>query len=141
MPAWVRWALAAAVVLLIVGLPSARFRAQYAHAKRFREVAPGRCYRSGQMTAAGFRQMLDRHHIKTVINLQHEDPDPHLADGWLGKRHVREKDLCRQLGVAYHLITPDILPKPNRLDLQPPAVADFLTILDDEEAYPVLIHC
>src|SRR5439155_20167337 len=61
MPAWVRWALAAAVVVLIVGVPSAAFRMQYAHAKRFREVAPGRFYRSGQMTAAGFREMIRRY--------------------------------------------------------------------------------
>jgi protein tyrosine phosphatase (PTP) superfamily phosphohydrolase (DUF442 family) len=141
MPAWVRGALAAAVVVLVVGVPSAAFRVQYVHAKRFREVTPGRFYRSGQMTAAGFREVLRRYGIRTVINLQHEEPDPHLADGWLGKRYVREQELCGQLGVAYHLITPDILPEPNRLDKQPPAVADFLKILDDETAYPVLIHC
>lgn len=141
MPAWVRWLLAAGTVLLIVGLPTAAYRAQYAHAKRFREVVPGRLYRSGQMTEAGFRQMIGRHKIKTVINLQHENPDPHLVAGWLGKRTVRESELCRLLGVDYHLLTPDILPEPNRLDKQPPAVAEFLKILDDESAYPVLLHC
>src|SRR5438876_591887 len=141
MPAWVRWALAAVIVLVIVGLPSALFRAQYAHAKRFREVTPGRFYRSGQNTADGFREMIRRYGIKSVINLQHEDPDPFLANGWRGKRYVRESELCEQLNVRYHLIKPDILPKPNRLDVQPPAIADFLKILDDESAYPVLIHC
>src|SRR5438067_9458682 len=109
MPAWVRWALAAAVVLLIVGLPSALFRAQYAHAKRFREVSPGRFYRSGQMTAAGFRETIDRHGIKTVINLQNEDPDPLLRDRWFGKPYLPESELCNQLGVRYELLEPDIL--------------------------------
>src|SRR5437764_1136142 len=101
MPAWVRWALATVIVLLIVGLPSALFRAQYAHAKRFREVTPGRFYRSGQMTADGFREMIRRYGIKTVINLQHEDPDPDMAKGWLGSRGTPESKLCRDLGVRF----------------------------------------
>src|SRR4051812_19060484 len=99
MPAWVRWLLAAAVALLVVGPPVALYRAQYAHAKRFREVSPGRFYRSGQMTESGFREMIDRYGIKTVINLQHEDPDPALRRNWLGKPGIREKELCEQLGV------------------------------------------
>src|SRR5438046_2978594 len=51
MPALVRWVLAAVIVLLIAGVPFALYRAEYAHAKRFREVTPGRFYRSGRLTA------------------------------------------------------------------------------------------
>ena len=58
----------------------------YIHAKRFREVVPGKFYRSGQMTADGFRETITATSIKTVINLQHEKPDPFLIDHWLGKR-------------------------------------------------------
>src|SRR5205823_15023141 len=54
MPNVVRWVLAAVLVLLVLGPPLALYRFQYFHAKRFREVTPGRVYRSGQMTAAGF---------------------------------------------------------------------------------------
>lgn len=143
MPARVsrRWVLAAGVGLLVAGPPFALFRAQYAHAKRFREVSPARFYRSGQMTAPGFRATVARYGIRTVINLQNEDPDPHLLDRWLGKPVVHEKELCKQLGVTYHLLEPDILPEPNRLDKRPPVVDDYLAILDDESAYPVLLHC
>ena len=53
---------------MIVGVPSAAFRMQYAHAKRFREVAPGRFYRSGQMTAAGFRDMIRRYPLQRLAS-------------------------------------------------------------------------
>jgi tyrosine-protein phosphatase SIW14 len=141
MPAWVRWPLGVAIVVLIIGPPVALFRAKYATAKRFREDTPGRYYRSGQMTATGMRDAIERHGIKTVINLQHENPDPHMPERWLGKPSVRESELCKELGVRYVLLTPDILPKPNDLTKPPPVVDEYLSILDDETAYPILLHC
>src|SRR5207248_5379650 len=36
---------------------------------------------------------------------------------------------------------PDILPQPNSLDKRPPVLDKYLAILDDESAYPVLLHC
>jgi tyrosine-protein phosphatase SIW14 len=137
----VRWVLAVFVVLLVIGPPVIAYRYQYIHAKRFREVIPGRLYRSGQMTAAGFRETIDRYRIKTVINLQHENRDPLLANHWLGKSTLHESELCKQLGVKYILLTPDLLPPNNRLDVIPPAVDEFLKIMDDESNYPVLLHC
>lgn len=141
MPLWVRCAFAAVIIAVVVGPPIALYRAQYAHAKRLREVTPGRVYRSGQMTAGGFREAISRYQIKTVINLQHENPDPHMPERWLGKPAIRESELCRELGVRYVLITPDVLPEPNDVTREPPAVADFLKVLDDPTAYPVLLHC
>ena len=137
----VRWMLAVFVVVLVVGPPVIAYRYQYIHAKRFREVTPDRVYRSGQMTAAGFRETIDRYRIKTVINLQHENRDPLLVNHWLGKGTLHESELCKQLGVTYILLTPDLLPPNNRLDLIPPAVDDFLKIMDDESNSPVLLHC
>ncbi|AWM36111.1 Tyrosine phosphatase family protein [Gemmata obscuriglobus] len=136
-----RWVLGCVVAALVLGAPVALYRAQYIQAKRFREVEPGRLYRSGQMTAAGFREAVDRYGIKTVVNLQHEEPDPLLPDHWLGKGQVRESELCAQLGVRYRLLTPDILPPGNQLDWEPPAVKQWRDLLDDESNYPVLLHC
>ena len=78
---------------------------------------------------------------RLVINLQHEEPDPFLPDRWLGKRKVHESELCRELGAKYVLIKPDVLPPNNRLDVLPPAVDEFLKLLDDESNYPILLHC
>jgi tyrosine-protein phosphatase SIW14 len=137
----VRWILAAVAVLVALGPPVAYFRYTYVQAKRLREVTPGRFYRSGQMTAAGFRQTIQRYGIKLVINLQHEEPDPYLPDHWLGSGQIRESELCRELGVKYVLLTPDLLPPNNRLDMTPAAVEEFIKLLDDESSYPVLLHC
>ena len=135
------WVLGCVIAALVLGVPVALYRAQYVHAKRFREVEPGRLYRSGQMTAGGFRETIERYGIKTVVNLQHEEPDPLLPDAWLGKGKVRESDLCAQLGVNYRLLTPDVLLPGNQLDWEPPAVSEWRAILDDEANYPVLLHC
>ena len=137
----VRWILGGVVAMLVIAPPLIAYRYQYVHAKRFHEVIPGRVYRSGQMTADGFRETIERYHIKTVINLQHEEPDPFLPDHWLGKRQVHESELCEQLGAKYVLIKPDVLPPNNRLDVLPPAVDEFLKLLDDESNYPILLHC
>jgi tyrosine-protein phosphatase SIW14 len=130
--------LSAAAVALVP--PVALYRAQYIHAKRFREVDPGKLYRSGQMTAAGFREMIERHNIKTVVNLQHENPDPFLPERWLGKGTVHESELCKQLGVNYVLLKPDIFPPGNTVDKEPPVVQEWLDLLTDEN-YPILLHC
>lgn len=135
------WVLGAVVAALVLGAPAALYRAQYIHAKRFREVEPGRLYRSGQMTAEGFRETVERYGIRTVVNLQHEEPDPLLPDNWLGKGKINESALCAQLGVRYRLITPDVLPPGNQLDWEPPAVKEWRDLLDDESNYPVLLHC
>lgn len=137
----VRWLLAGIVLALVVGPPLALYRFEYIQSKRFREVTPGRFYRSGQMTVTGLRDVIERFHIKTVINLQHEEQDPFLVEHWLGRDTIKESELCQQLGVRYVLLTPDLLPPDNRLDQQPPAVAEFLRILDDESNYPILLHC
>ena len=106
MPAGVsrRWVLAAGVALLVAGPPFALFRAQYAHAKRFREVSPGRFYRSGQMTAPGFREVVARYGIKTVINLQNEDKNPQLLDHWLGTAFLLPVGIVGGMALSLYLI-------------------------------------
>jgi len=135
-----RYALGAGVVAVALVPPVALYRAQYIHAKRFREVEPGKLYRSGQMTAAGFRETVERYNIKTVVNLQHEQPDPLLPEHWMGKGVVHESVLCQQLGVKYVLLTPDVLPPGNTVDKEPPVVGEWLSLLKDEN-YPILLHC
>ncbi len=136
-----RWVLGAVVVAVVLAPPVALYRAKYIQAKRFREVESGRLYRSGQPTADGFREIVQRYGIKMVVNLQHEEPDPLLPNNWLGKGQVRESELCKQLGVEYRLITPDVLPPGNTLDKEPPVVKEWLDLLDDEKNYPILLHC
>ena len=136
-----RWVLGAVVFAGVIGPPVALYRAEYVRAKRFREVDPGKLYRSGQMTEEGFREAIERYGIKTVVNLQHEQPDPLLLSRWMGKPTVRESELCKQMGVNYKLLTPDVLPPGNTVETEPPVVKDWLALLDDEKNYPILLHC
>jgi protein tyrosine phosphatase (PTP) superfamily phosphohydrolase (DUF442 family) len=136
-----RYVGAVVLVALIAVPPFVLYRYQYGTSKRLREVTAGRFYRSGQMTAAGLREAIERYGIKTVINLQHENQDPLMPEEWQGKPSIRESEVCRELGVRYLLLKPDILPEPNDVTKEPPVVKDYLKILDDEASYPVLIHC
>ena len=60
-------------VILALAIPAAYYRNSYSHAKRLRVVTAGKFYRSGQMTADGFRDAVRRFDLKTVINLQEEE--------------------------------------------------------------------
>ena len=135
------YALGLSVAAVALVPPVVLYRAQYIHAKRFREVEPGKLYRSGQMTATGFRETIERYNIKTVVNLQHEQPDPLLPERWLGKGTIHESELCKQLNVNYVLLTPDILPPNNTVDKEPPVVQEWLDLLKKDENYPILLHC
>ncbi|HEX5269291.1 MAG TPA: tyrosine-protein phosphatase, partial [Gemmataceae bacterium] len=138
----VRWALVAAVVVLVAVVPFIDYRYVHAHGKRLREVVPGRVYRSGQMNADGFRDAHGRLGVRTVICLRDDDPDPDLALGFLpGSGTVKESDLCARLGMQFVFIAPDLVPRREVSAHRPEAIERFLDVMDDEASYPVLIHC
>jgi protein tyrosine phosphatase (PTP) superfamily phosphohydrolase (DUF442 family) len=136
-----RWLPPLAIAVLVIGAPLAFYRWAYVHGKRFREVTPGRVYRSGQMTADGFREEIRRHGIRTVINLQDEYADPDVLTSWLGGGTIRETELCAELGVRYVFLPPNLISRRKVPPERPEAIDRFLALLDDPETYPVLLHC
>jgi tyrosine-protein phosphatase SIW14 len=136
-----RGAMVTAIVLGLVAAPMVFFRCVYDTHKRLRVVDPGRVYRSGQMTAEGFADAVQRFHIRTIINVQDEFPDPNIERGFLERGTVKESELCRELGVRYVHLMPTLLPRHLIPDHRPPAIDQMLNLLDDESNYPVLIHC
>jgi hypothetical protein len=137
----IRWALVAALVGIVGVAPAVYFRCVYDTHKRLRVVRPGRFYRSGQMTAEGFADAVQRYHIRTVLNVQDEFPDPDLDVSFWNRRIVKESELCRELGVRYVHLAPLLIPRRLVPEHRPPAIDQFLALLDDESNYPVLIHC
>ena len=133
--------LAALVGLFVIGTPLLYYRYTLTTGKRLRVVEPGRFYRSGQMTVVGFADALTRLKIRTVINVQNEFPDPDLRRGFLDWRTTKESDLCRELGVRYVLLEPDLVSRRNVPGENPHVIGEFLRIMDDPASYPVLIHC
>jgi hypothetical protein len=119
----------------------AYFRYAYEHDKRLRVVEPGRYYRSGQLTADGFADAIRRYKIRTVINVQDEFPDPDVATGTFSSATIKERDLCRQLGVRYVWLQPDLEPRTTPGGPRPKVLEEFLRLMDDPDVYPVLLHC
>lgn len=135
----IRWALGLSIVLMFTVVPFVYYRSLYAHAKRLREVTPGKFYRCGQLTAAGFEDAVKRLGIRTVLNVQDDFPDPLISNGWGSP--IRESELCAQLGVRYVTLAPDLLPRPQAESELPRTINQFLAIVDDPNNYPILLHC
>lgn len=106
-----------------------------ARIRNFRVVRPGVLYRSGQMSVAGLREVAQDYDVRTVIMLR--DPK-HPGEAPPGQD---EEDFCRAHEITYHRISP-----PHWLAFDGSATPDegvkqFLAVMDDANAYPVLIHC
>jgi protein tyrosine/serine phosphatase len=128
-------------VFLFAIAPYVYFRSLYTTSKRLREVVPGRVYRSGQLTAEGFAEAVTRYQIRTIINVQDDNPDPNLfVSFWSGKR-IKESELCSQLGVRYVKLAPDLVSRRAGPDRRPEVIEHFLAVMDREDTYPVLFHC
>jgi protein tyrosine phosphatase (PTP) superfamily phosphohydrolase (DUF442 family) len=133
--------LCASLVAIVVVAPIIHYRDVYTHDKRLRVVIPGKLYRSGQLTAAGFKEAFERFHIKTVLNVQEDFPDPDLPLHYWTGRTVKESVLCGERGVHYLNLKPDLIPRRESPERHPAVIDEMLAILDDEANYPVLIHC
>lgn len=135
------WAFVSAILAVTVAIPFLTYRANYAHHKRLREVTPGVLYRSGELTAEGFRDAIRSLGIRTVANCQNEFPDPVLKQSYWDRSTVREVELCRAEGVKYVHLDTDL--DPNRLSptARPKVIDEFLKVIDDPNNHPVLLHC
>ena len=104
-------------------------------------MKPGVLYRSGQMTAEGFRDAVAKYGIRTIVNCQNEFPDPDLPLTFRLRQTIRESELCRDLGVRYVHLDPDLVS--NRCDpsARPQVLDEFLSIVDNVAAHPILLHC
>jgi hypothetical protein len=136
-----KWALVAALILIVVVAPVVFYRSVYAHSKRLREIVPGRVYRAGQLTQEGFADAVRRLGLRTFINLQDDYPDPDVSRSFWDRSTIPESELCRRLGVRYVTIAPDLVSRREVPGRRPAAIDELLEVLDDESAYPVLLHC
>lgn len=130
------------IFLFMAYVPFQHYRYMREHTKRFRVVdAEKGVYRSGCLSADGFRYHIAKYKIKTVVTLWDEDPDPNLANDRFSFRTIKESELCKELGVKYQFIYVR-LAKHNESHSNPPqAVKEFLEVMDNEDSFPVLFHC
>jgi protein tyrosine/serine phosphatase len=93
----------------------------------FREVDPGRFYRSAQLTGGNLRGALAAGHIKSVINLRGGKPGDREYDD--------EIAMCGTLGIQ-HVDVPL-----SAVHLPPPDKMIALLAALDRLPRPVLVHC
>jgi tyrosine-protein phosphatase SIW14 len=114
-----------------------------------RSCGTGSCTapRSGSgRSADAFRKKIREHHIKLVVNLQDEYPDPLLSAGYFDRPHIPESQVCAEEGVKYVFLTfageRGLLARNEASPTNRPRVIDdFLKLCDDPANYPILIHC
>lgn len=141
MSAAVRWTLGITLALFVTVVPFFYYRWCYTYSKRLREIVPGQVYRSGQMTADGFAEAVKLHHIRTIVNLQDDYPDPDIWLNYFTLDTVTEYELCKRLGVRFVVIAPDLVDRRDVAAGHPAAIDHFLQVMDDPSNYPVLFHC
>jgi protein tyrosine/serine phosphatase len=118
-----RWIAAGAALILASGVATVLATGPH----NFREVDPGRLYRSGQLSGDEFRQVIDQYGIKTIINLRGATP----RSDWYREEvaAVREKGV-RLIDIAF---SSGRIPHPRRLIV-------LLDAYRDAER-PILVHC
>ena len=89
------------------------------------EAKRGVLYRSGQLTGDQLTAAIERHGIRTVINLQMP-----------GDELVAERDLCASLGIDFVN-----LPMPGDGFGEEWQFREILKITDDPQRRPVVVHC
>ena len=140
-PVKLRWVMGLSIAAMVVVVPIVHFRAVYDHGRRLREVKAGVLYRSGCLTAEGFKDTVQRLGIKTIVNLQDEFIDPPVRVSYLNTSTVSEVQLCKEMGVHYVYLPPDLIARRKVGKERPKAIDDFLALMDNPANYPVLIHC
>lgn len=136
-----RWAAGLALAGFMFYAPYLYYRHALEHSKRLRPIVEGQVYRSGCLSADGFRDCIDKFKIKTVITFWDEDPDPELQASRFNWTTIKESELCSSLGVSYRFVFVELLPDNQVGKARLRAVDEFLEIMDDKNSYPVLIHC
>ncbi len=135
-------ALAVGIMLAVAAWSFFYFRAVYNHEKRLRVVESGVLYRCGQLTADGFRDAVARYGIKTIVNVQDDVLDPVIWKNYVDRATIRETEVCKELGVRYVWIAPDLVPPPAfDSGARPVAIDQFREVMDNPANYPVLLHC
>src|SRR5262249_44288482 len=136
-----RW-LGIGVIAALVALgPLVYYRYEYTDTKRLRVVEDGKLYRSGQLSADGLTKAVLQYKIRTVLNVQDDVPEPDMMANWLNSSTIPERELCRQLGVRYIHLAPDLVSRRRTPLERPEAIDRFLEIMDDPLNHPVLLHC
>jgi protein tyrosine/serine phosphatase len=131
---WLRFLLGIAILALIVGGPFAYSRYRQSQYRNFRVVEAGKVYRSGQMSITALQRTTEEYGIKTVICFESTKRERPLD--------AEEEKFCTSHGIRFVRIRPRewTADETGAIPAQQP-VDQFLSVMDDKTAYPILVHC
>ncbi len=115
----------ASVVFLIIAVSLGCYLYFFVIRANFREVVPGKVYRSGQPSPAQLRRWINRYGIKTVINLR----------GNVGKITEQERAAANELGVKMITIRFKASSLPTKDSMH-----SLIQAIETAEQ-PILLHC
>jgi protein tyrosine phosphatase (PTP) superfamily phosphohydrolase (DUF442 family) len=135
MPRLLRYLFGVLIAGLLVGGPIVYSHHRMVEMRSFRVVRAGVLYRSGQMSLAGLKGVIQAYGIKTVVTLRDAYTPGDRPPDW------EEECFCTAEGIHYCRIPPR--PWWASDDTVPAArgVLRFRAIMDDPANYPVLVHC
>jgi protein tyrosine/serine phosphatase len=131
----VKYILGMVIAVGIVAVPWFYAEHRKGERRNLRVVDPGRLYRSGQLSQRELEKVIREHDIRTVVTFRYAD------DGEVVPPDAAEEAYCRSRGIGYHRVQPL---RWWSLGGTPPAdrsVREFLSVVRDPEAWPVLVHC
>ncbi|MBI3862075.1 MAG: dual specificity protein phosphatase family protein [Planctomycetia bacterium] len=105
----------------------------YRHHKRYKHLAvhdPNMVYRSAWLEPDVFRELIEEHQIRTVLNLC--EPDELGAERCISQRNAVRGSGARLIEMPMPAAT---------LDPADPEIAKFVVVLSNPENYPLLVHC
>lgn len=151
MPRYLQYLFGVAIATLLVAGPVVYKHCWDGYIRNLRQVCDGRLktnasgqtawdpqlkvYRSGQLSLNGLRRVIHDYGIKTVISLRdgvrEGDPPPDL----------QEENYCLGQDINYCRISPRSWWSPDGSVPAEEGVREFRAVMDNDDNYPVLIHC
>ena len=115
------------LALLVIAVPPAVYAGYLGLTGNVHTVAAGMLYRAGQMDADDLAALIQRHHIRTVINLRGAHPD----DTW----YRQEAAAVSESGARYVPIAISSRKEPDAAQM-----AQIVNALQ-QSPQPILVHC
>ncbi len=121
-------------VLVVVLVGTAKYVYDIHLNYNFKKITDGKVYSSGVIPPEKIRDYVEEYQIKTIIDFRH----PHIIDELNPANgtdiELEQKAVAKIAGVRHVNIPSDQVPTRQNLD-------SLYKVLDQENAYPVLMHC
>jgi len=123
-----------AVVLVIIGATGKYVYDRHIN-HNFMEITEGKVYKSGVIPPDEIADYVKKYKIKSIVDLRFPGTGDDVNNPEIPTELIAEKEAVEKIpGVNYFNNGSDQVPKQENLD-------SFFKIMDNQDNYPVLIHC